>query len=205
MKNMMRNTKGVTLIELLVVLAIIGILALLTLPNIPAIIAGHRLRTSANDVLSKLRSVRSLAISKGRTLELEMDTTAQTFTVTRLEHTEYNLVGTVDDQDFVSAIADGDDLTGFILFSETEESIHMLPIWNSDGTPDYNVPINFDVQSTLTYNGIETLTMTPSTKLTFNAEGTLDENVTITLTGPARYGSGTFEIVTYKGGQIKIK
>ena len=75
------KARGFTLIELLVVIAIIMILALISLPNIPYIIMSNRLRTSNNDIVSKLRYLRQLAASKGRTLEIVVDKDEQWFTV----------------------------------------------------------------------------------------------------------------------------
>lgn len=228
MKKIYHNTRGVTIIELLVVVAIIGILSLLTLPNIPAIIAGHRLRTANNDLMAKLRSVRALAIAKGRTLELRLDLADQSFEVWKQSYVEYNLLdevttGTIDNKDLLTVLTESgyqaDDEAPFMLFEETEELLHIAPVWDpATGQPIYQVPINYDIQASggdhrngldpdpdngiaMTVNGTA---VTPGGvgTIVFYPSGTVRDNVVITLNAPPQY-PGSYEIKVFKAGQIR--
>lgn len=228
MKRLRHNTRGVTLLELLVVIAIIGILSLLTLPNIPAIIAGHRFRTANNDLMAKLRSVRALAIAKGRTLELRMNLATQSFQVWQLGYKEYNLLDEVSNSDI-----DNEDLTSvltnpnynpaaeteeaFILFEENSEKLHIAPIWDPQtGEKIYDVPINYDITKPMgdhrngldPDNGIQmtvggnAVAANGTGKIVFYPSGTVENNVVITLNAPSQY-PGTYEIRVFKAGQVR--
>ena len=223
MRNLQKDSRGVTLMELLVVIAIIGIMTVLTVPNIPVIIAKNRLRTANNDLMAKLRSIRALAISKGRALEFRLDLQAQSFEVWKQDYKEYNLLDEVktadiDNEDLLTVLTDSgyqsDDEQPFILFEETEEILHVAPIWDpSTGAPIYQVPINYDIMASGGdhRNGIDTIEMeingTPVDAdkvgtIVFYPSGTVKDNITITLNGPSRY-PGAYEIRVFKAGQIR--
>ncbi len=152
----LHSTRGVTLLELLVVVAIIGILSLLTLPNIPEIIRGHRLRTASNDIVSKLRYIRGLAISKNRELEVQIDPAKQTLLVWQTAYTEYNLIDELNNFDLNKAATDTSTspkpgVEQFKIFSEPAKKIQVIPRWyksagtgHKAGDPIYEIPINYD-------------------------------------------------------------
>ncbi len=153
----LHSTRGVTILELLVVVAIIGILSLLTLPNIPEIIRGHRLRTANNDIVSKLRYIRGLAISKNRELEVTIDPVKQTLLVWQTAYTEYNLIDELNNFDLNKAATDSSTSTTrpgveqFKIFSEPAKKIQVIPRWyktagagHKAGDPIYEIPINYD-------------------------------------------------------------
>lgn len=150
----LRSTRGVTVLELLVVVAIIGILTMLTLPNIPEIIAGHRLRTACNDIVSKLRYIRGLAISKNRELEVTLNIDGRYFLVKQLAYTEYNLIDELNSFDINKALTDETGSTtkpplkDFKIYSEEPKLLHVIPRWDSDGKAIYAVPINYDFLQT---------------------------------------------------------
>ncbi|GAK52989.1 Pilin, putative [Candidatus Moduliflexus flocculans] len=150
----LRTPRGVTIIELLVVVAIMGILTMLTLPNIPEIIRGHRLRTANNDLVSKLRYIRGLAITKNRQLRVTIDTDKRTLLVTQLAYREYNLIDELNNFDINKALTDETTTTGkpalqdFTIFSEDEQPLLVVPRWDSAKQPIYEIPINYDVLQT---------------------------------------------------------
>ena len=227
MTRFTRNQHGVTLMELLIVVAIIGILVGISLPNIPPIIAGHRLRTSNNDLVSKLRYIRGLAISKGRTLEVELKLDEQWLRVSSLGFTEYNMLAVEDNKDILTRMAEIKSKTAtqegateaevqtavgaYVLFKETEELLHIIPRWNkTTKAPIYEIPINYDIQSNMTnkYNGVEslkakksgeTVEITDTVTIQFSPSGLIEPGVLITMDG--RYNQ-RYEITAFKGGQI---
>jgi prepilin-type N-terminal cleavage/methylation domain-containing protein len=224
MNKIKYDNRGVTLMEILVVVAIIGILVAISVPNIPPIIAGHRLRTSNNDLVSKLRMVRQLSISSVRTIELTMNLTDQNFTVDKLQHKEYNSldlnVATNKDLNATFATSQHDpgsaaaetEVEPFVLFTDQQVRMHLIPRWNTDGTPIYEVPIGYMLKDGFKNgnNGIDTMTMIiadtsqSTTKLTFYPSGIVEPNVIITLQGPQKYHT-QYVINVYKGGQIRSR
>jgi prepilin-type N-terminal cleavage/methylation domain-containing protein len=212
MKTMKFNHKGVTLMEMLVVVAIIGMLAVASLPNIPPIIAANRLRTSANDLVSKLRGVRGIAISKARAIEIVLNLTDQNFVAWQLQHNEYNLLDeeATTGKDLNLTLATGGSADTFLVFTEDKQQLHLLRRWNSSGTPIYEVPINYVLKDGFRSgnNGVASMTMTLADgttltppKLTVYPSGLFEPNVIITLKGPQKYHT-QYIINVYKGGQI---
>jgi len=217
MKTQQRQ-KGVTLLELLVVVAIISILALISLPNIPYIITSQRIRTSNNDIVAKFRGFRQLAISKGRKLKVDFDVTNQWMTVSKLAYTEYNVVDEIAEKDLVTTVADEGGISGFELFTEEEEILHVIPRWNKEGTPIPQVPINYALQDGQTnkYNGVDKMRVitgssppddfddtgaTDANKITLYPSGTFDDTYTIMIKN-VKYDR-LYTITLYKAGQIR--
>lgn len=64
--KMLRNKKGITILEVMSVVVIIGILAAIAYPQFDASINKLRFRGGAKDIVSKLRLARSKAISEKR-------------------------------------------------------------------------------------------------------------------------------------------
>lgn len=182
--------QGVTLMELLVVVAIIGILSLVSLPNIPPIIAGHRIRSSSNNLLSKMRSIRSVSIAKRRQLDVVLDIdNDQHIYVLKVEkpaHTEYDLL-----KDIAEAISTSSatypNLSSFILYEEDSQSLEEI-----------------DLSADRRQHGIDKMaTDCPNNKISFNPSGTLKDTCTIRL-GNKRSNT-QYHLRLYKGGQIVLE
>lgn len=185
MRRYRQNIKGITLLEMLVVVTIIGILVLISLPNIPPIIAGHRVRSSANDLLTKVRTIRSVAISKRRQLDMTIDTTEHLLKVEKPKHTEYDLL-----KDIALAISTSSEaypnLSSFILYEEDAETLEEVHVGDKRR------------------NGIDLMeTDCPSNKVSFNPSGTIQSTCTITITN--KKSSGKYQLTLYKGGQIVLE
>lgn len=80
-KNIIKDNKGVTLIELVIVLAIIGILTAVGIPEYGRFIAKSKVRQSANDLLQNMRLARTMAIKENRTYILTFDYAANNYLI----------------------------------------------------------------------------------------------------------------------------
>ena len=72
-KNIIKDNRGVTLIELLIVLAIVGILSAVGIPEYGRFMAKSKVRQSSNDLLQNMRLARTMAIKENRTYILTFD------------------------------------------------------------------------------------------------------------------------------------
>ena len=206
-------------------IAIIGIMVGISLPNIPFLIAGHRLRTANNDLTSKLRYIRGLAITKNRTLQVTIDPVNETLLVEKLEHREYNLLdewSKNDNKDFLDAVAESSatsikndpKVQQYVIFTEKAEKLHLTPYWDTaTKAPIYPIPINYDITSVAAAkkNGIGSMAVyqedgktTATPVITFYPDGTLQPNLVISLKGDSVY-LGEYRIYLYKAGQITSK
>ena len=201
-----QNTKGVTLLELLVVVAIIMILSVISLPNIFKIIMMHRIRTSANDVLIKARFIRSLAIKTRRELVWNINKSEQSFTIIKTGHTEYDLL-----QDLADAVSKGKTLDPadtaadeYILYVEKGGQV-CDTTWNNALVPDSTCEYYFG--GSQSKNGLDAdIVIEPSScgnQLKFYPSGTLQSTCNIIIKNEML--DRQYTILLYKGGQIAIK
>lgn len=196
MKIARQNNKGVTLLELLVVITIIGILVLISLPNIFKIITMHRIRTSANDVLIKARFVRELAIKTRRRLNMQFTDDTESFYIQKMGHTEYDLL-----KDIATAISKAQPINTDEYILYVEKGGFICPsTWANALLPD--ATCEYYVGGSLMKNGVDTLT-SDCDPIIFNASGTIDSTCTITITNTML--NRQYDIMLYKGGQMKIK
>lgn len=70
MTMMIKTTKGMTLIELVVAVAIFAVLASLAAPNLKSFMRSNRLTSATNDLASSLNIVRSEAVKRGTSIIL---------------------------------------------------------------------------------------------------------------------------------------
>jgi type IV fimbrial biogenesis protein FimT len=67
---MMNETRGFTLVELMVVIALIGIIATIALPAFRDMLAGNRILTSANELVIAFHQARSEALRRSDTVTI---------------------------------------------------------------------------------------------------------------------------------------
>ncbi len=80
MKNFKSN-RGITLVELMVIVVIIGIVAAMAAPRFSRTINRLKFRTSARDIVSKMRLARSNAITHKQPFGISLDNSKMTLTM----------------------------------------------------------------------------------------------------------------------------
>lgn len=78
---MIDGQRGFNITELMVIVVIVGILGLISVPNIVIALPGYRLKSSARDLCSNLRKVRSLAVKQNRTISIEFNINDNTYSI----------------------------------------------------------------------------------------------------------------------------
>jgi len=167
-----RNTQGVTLIEMLIVVAIIGTLAGISLPNFMTMIKNNRVRARSVALLGALRNERSRAIALNRQVQMDIDATAKTYSVTRVAYTLYDPLSP-------------DLFHPNILNTEPAEMLLAATPFDEGDWLDQGVEISPDPF---------TITFTPS--------GTINIPSVVTASVKLEGEHIGYEIVLYKGGQI---
>jgi Tfp pilus assembly protein FimT len=72
-KQCMGNRRGFSLVEMVYVFIIIGLLLGLTMPSFGSYVRSRRLAGSTNELMADLHYVRSLAVSKRRTYQVQFN------------------------------------------------------------------------------------------------------------------------------------
>lgn len=76
-----RSNRGITLIELVSIVVIIGIVAALAVPRFSTTISRLKFRTSARDIVSKMRLARSNAVTHKQPFGVYFDNTVKSVTL----------------------------------------------------------------------------------------------------------------------------
>jgi len=71
----MKNTKGFTLIEVIIVVAIIGIMVVIAIPSISGWLPNYRLKGAARDLYLMMQKTRMEAVKRNRNTAIEFDVT----------------------------------------------------------------------------------------------------------------------------------
>jgi type IV fimbrial biogenesis protein FimT len=79
--KLMRNKRGITLIELMTCVTIIGIVTMMAIPQFGSTINRLKFRTSARNILSKMRLARSTAITNKQQVGVAFDGDVRTLTI----------------------------------------------------------------------------------------------------------------------------
>ena len=80
-KGIIKRTKGLTIIELVVVMCILGVMVLISIPNIGRWLPRYRLRSAIRDVASTMQLARLGAIKDNREWAIQYDANAQNYTI----------------------------------------------------------------------------------------------------------------------------
>lgn len=84
---MLRNSKGLTLVELMVVLSIIGILSAMAIPML-GITPRAKLKSAARDIVSNLQAARINALRDAKKWRVEFDTANKQYKIYELDLTQ---------------------------------------------------------------------------------------------------------------------
>lgn len=84
---MRKNSRGFSMLELLIVIAIIGVIAAFALPSATTFVKGYRLHTDASAIASQLNVTRFRATSQFTPYRLSVTTSAGTFSMDRMNTT----------------------------------------------------------------------------------------------------------------------
>src|SRR6267378_1990714 len=79
----LKNTRGFTLVELLIALMIMGIMAAIAVPRFSGLIKNYRLTNAARIVWLDLHRAKMMAIKQGRTMRV--DFTATSYNIVRVD------------------------------------------------------------------------------------------------------------------------
>ena len=84
---MRKDTKGFTLVELLIVVGLLAVVVTMAVPQLQSSLDGDRMLTSRDNLAAELNLARTMAVSRNATYEIRFDTSARTYQVIDTEDT----------------------------------------------------------------------------------------------------------------------
>ena len=81
MKDRIKGTKGLTIIELIVVMCILAVMVLIAIPNIGRWLPRYRLRSAIRDVASSMQLARLGAIKENKEWAIQCNINGQSYTI----------------------------------------------------------------------------------------------------------------------------
>jgi prepilin-type N-terminal cleavage/methylation domain-containing protein len=83
-----RNSRGFSLVELLIVILLAGVILAIAVPEIRRSLASSRLRTSAVQLATELNYARTISVSRNSIYRVQFNNTNRTFQIVDLEDPE---------------------------------------------------------------------------------------------------------------------
>ena len=152
--KLIRDKKGVTLIELLIVLAIIGIISIIGIPEYGRFIAKSKVRAATNNLLQNMRLARTMAIKENKPYLLTFDYVANVYRIGSDEDDNGSLLDAVDEY--------GGATPARVVNLQTEHGINVVP-----GSANFTI---------MPPNGPNGIAIADALSFQFNPDGSADSN-----------------------------
>jgi len=212
----MGNSRGLTIIELIIVAAIVGILTLVSVPTFKGMGPALRVNAAARALATEMQSARMRAVTRRASYQVQFDTTNYKFTVCTDQDTNGSITCTIS---CTTPDANG-------LVTCTADNVDVIKICDAKGSitcsdqPVGNVVLKVKDQQTVVFGFVSGTKDTqgdpiPSAvtfsadRVTFRPFGTADKNGTVYLMPSADLATGRKDrmraiTVLLQTGRVKL-